>query len=72
MQSDRKEAITLRGGGGASTARKRVLAYLEWTSNAVRMLGNQVSNADLERLVLTKRYETREQPCCRRLRRESG
>jgi len=42
---------------GPQGAYKRLLAYLEWTSNAVRMLSNQVTSTDLERLVLTKRYE---------------
>ncbi len=50
------EAFNLRG-GGPQGAHKRLLAYLEWTSNALRMLGNQISSADLERLVLTRRYE---------------
>jgi rRNA-processing protein FCF1 len=49
------EVINVRGGGGPTTAHKRLLAYLEWTSNAVRMLGNQVSPADLDHLVLTER-----------------
>jgi rRNA-processing protein FCF1 len=51
------DAVNLRGGSGPSTAHKRLLAYLEWTSNTVRMLGNQVSSADLAHLVLTKRHE---------------
>jgi uncharacterized protein YPO0396 len=38
-------------------AHKRLLSYLEWTSNAVQMLSNQISAADLDRLVLTRRYE---------------
>jgi|ERR1700722_11484549 len=57
LQSVHTDAFNLREGGGAATAYKRLLAYLEWTSNAVRMLGNQISPADLTRLVLTKRYE---------------
>jgi len=56
LRSVHDEAFNLRG-GGPQGAHKRLLAYLEWTSNAVRMLGNQVSSADLERLVLTRRYE---------------
>jgi hypothetical protein len=44
-------------GGGASAARKRLPAYLEWTSNAVRMLGGQMSHTDLDRLVLNRRHE---------------
>lgn len=53
----RFNAYNLRGGGGtARNAYERLLAYVEWTSAAVRMLGKQVSNADLDRLVLTERY----------------
>lgn len=44
-------------GGGPQGAYKRLLSYLEWTSNAVRILSNQISSADLDRLVLTKGYE---------------
>jgi rRNA-processing protein FCF1 len=57
LQRVHNDVYNLRGGGGPSTAHKRLLSYLEWTSNTVRMLGNQVSNADLAYLVLTKRYE---------------
>jgi rRNA-processing protein FCF1 len=57
LQSVHGEAFNLRGGGGAANAHKRLLAYLEWTSSAVRMLGNQISDPDLRHLVLTKRYE---------------
>ncbi len=61
MKTDRIAVYTdvynLRGGGGAArNAYERLLAYVEWTSAAVRMLGNQVSNSDLDRLVLTERY----------------
>jgi rRNA-processing protein FCF1 len=51
------EVFNLRGGGGPATAHKRLLAYLEWTSNAVRMLGYLISPADLDGLVLTERYK---------------
>lgn len=44
-------------GGGVGTAYDRLLAYLDWTTEAVAALGNQVSNKDLTRLVLTSRYE---------------
>ncbi len=57
LQSVHNEVFNLRAGSGPSTAYKRLLAYLEWTSNAVRMLGNQISSADLDRLVLTRRHE---------------
>jgi rRNA-processing protein FCF1 len=57
LRTVQSNVATLRGAGGPSDAHKRLLAYLEWTSNAVRMLGNQISSSDLERLVLTRRYE---------------
>jgi rRNA-processing protein FCF1 len=57
LQRVHNDVYNLRGGGGPSTSHKRLLAYLEWTSNTVRMLGNQVSSADLAHLVLTKRHE---------------
>ena len=41
---------------GSPNAYERLLAYVEWTSAAVRMLGTQVSDGDLDRLVLTERY----------------
>ncbi len=57
LQSVYTDAYNLRGGGGAArNAHERLLAYVEWTSAAVRMLGSQVSNGDLDRLVLTERY----------------
>lgn len=57
LQSVYTDVYNLRGGGGAArNAYERLLAYVEWTSTAVRMLGNQVSSGDLDRLVLTERY----------------
>jgi hypothetical protein len=57
LQSVYTDAYNLRGGGGAArNTYERLLAYVEWTSAAVRMLGNQVSNSDLDSLVLTGRY----------------
>src|ERR1700685_4552828 len=57
LQSVYTDAYNLRGGGGpARNAYERLLAYVEWTNSAVRMLGNQVSTSDLDRLVLTERY----------------
>lgn len=47
----------LRGAGGPPDVHKRLLAYLGWTTFAVQMLANQVSDADLRALVLTRRYE---------------
>jgi hypothetical protein len=57
LQSVYADACNLRGGGGAvQNAYERLLAYVEWTSGAVRMLGNQIGNDDLDRLVLTEWY----------------
>jgi hypothetical protein len=50
------QVSNLRSSGGAN-AYECLLSYLEWTDAAVRMLSNQISSADLERLVLTKGYE---------------
>ena len=50
------DASNLRGGGPRGS-HNRLLAYLDWTSSAVRMLSSQISSADLDRLVLTRRYE---------------
>lgn len=52
------DVFNLRGGGGrARNAYERLLEYLNWASDAMSLLGNQISGADLERLVLTRRYE---------------
>jgi hypothetical protein len=57
LQSVYTDVYNLRGAGGAArNAYERLQAYVEWTSTAVRMLGKQVSNGDLDRLVLTERY----------------
>lgn len=42
---------------GTTSAPRRLLGYLDWTSRAVSLLGSQISSADLNHLVLTKRYE---------------
>jgi hypothetical protein len=47
----------LRGAGGPAEAHKRLLAYLDWANVAVQMLANQISDADLHILVLTKGHE---------------
>jgi hypothetical protein len=58
LRSMHSRVFNLRSGGPpGSTAYGWLLAYLDWTSEAVRMLGNQISPADLDRLVLTKSYE---------------
>jgi hypothetical protein len=56
LRNLRNRVVSLRGGGQAGNAYGRLLAYLEWTSEAVGMLGNQISSADLASLVLTSRY----------------
>jgi hypothetical protein len=56
MQQVHRDAVNLRSGSGPAN-HQRLLAYLAWTSNAVRMLNNQISNADLNGLVLTERYK---------------
>ena len=38
-------------------AQARFTAYLEWVSNAIRMLENRLSEADINRLILTAGYE---------------
>jgi len=57
LESAHTEAFNLRGGGGAQTAHKRLLAYLEWAGRAARMLRDRVSDKDLASLVSTRRYE---------------
>jgi hypothetical protein len=41
----------------AALAQAWVVAYLEWASNTARMLRFMISSGDIDRLVLTKRYE---------------
>ena len=57
LDSTRNEAFNLRGGGGPGPAYARLLSYLEWAGRAARMLGYQISQADLAALVLNRRYE---------------
>jgi rRNA-processing protein FCF1 len=38
-------------------AYSRLIGYLDWSSNAVRMLHSQISAADIDRLVLTRRHQ---------------
>ncbi|MDQ7809396.1 PIN domain-containing protein [Amycolatopsis sp. A133] len=57
LRSLRDQVANLEGGGVNGTGFDRLLAYLNWAANAAGALGNQVSEADLARLVLTKRYE---------------
>lgn len=57
LRSISSNVAMLRGAGGPADAHKRLLAYLEWTNFAVRMLASQVSDTDLRALVLTRRHE---------------
>src|SRR5260370_15340099 len=43
--------------GGPHGYYERLLSYLDWTSRDVERLGSLMSSDDLDRLVLTKRYE---------------
>ena len=56
LQRIHTDALNLRG-GGAQTAHKRLLAYLEWAGQSARMLQYLVSEADMAALVLNRRYE---------------
>jgi hypothetical protein len=57
LDSTRSAASNLWSGGGPGTAYGRLLSYLEWAGTAARMLGYQISEADLAALVLNRRYE---------------
>lgn len=52
-------ALNVNGGSGfhVSQAYNHLTSYLEWATNAVRMLEHRVSAADIDRLVLTPGYE---------------
>jgi hypothetical protein len=56
LRSLHTDVANLRG-GGPHGAYKRLLAYLEWASDAVRSLAGLISSDNLNELVLTKRYE---------------
>ncbi|MGI5484971.1 PIN domain-containing protein [Streptomyces lavendofoliae] len=56
LQSVHTMALNLRG-AGPQTAYSRLIGYLDWSSNAVRMLHSQISAADIDRLVLTRRHQ---------------
>jgi hypothetical protein len=49
------DASNLRG-VGPSTAYGRLLMYLEWVTDATRLLQDQVSGKDIDRLIQTRRY----------------
>ena len=58
LRSLHTEVVNLRGGGGPGQAQDRIGRYLEWAASAVRHLGNQVAAADIDRLVLTRGYDS--------------
>jgi hypothetical protein len=47
----------LRTGPDTGESNRWLVDYLDWVNEAARMLRSQVSASDIERLVLTKRYE---------------
>jgi rRNA-processing protein FCF1 len=49
--------LNIRGAGVGEYPFDRVVVYLNWVNDAVRMLRKQISSADIDRLVLTRRYE---------------
>lgn len=51
------EVFNLRGASGGRDAYEGLLAYLQWASKAAQVLGNQITTTDIDRLVLTRRYE---------------
>lgn len=56
LRNARQDASNLQGVGPKS-AHTRLLDYLDWVSDTARLLHGQVSDRDLERLILTRRYE---------------
>lgn len=54
LRSVHIEASNTRGKTGSAYA--RLLAYLDWSSNAVRMLRGQIRSADIDSLILTRRH----------------
>jgi len=53
----RYKVSNLRGGRAGRPTMDVLSAYLQWVNETARMLHNQVSASDIDRLVLTKRYE---------------
>jgi hypothetical protein len=47
----------LRGGAGPGPAQSRIASYLEWVTSAIQQLGNLISAADLDHLVVTRSYD---------------
>lgn len=48
---------TLHGGRAGHATMDVLSAYLQWVNEAARLLHNQVGASDIDRLVLTRRYE---------------
>jgi hypothetical protein len=55
LQQVQRDAFGLRGAGGAG-AWPRLLKYLEWATDAVGLLQDQISGKDIDRLIQTRRY----------------
>ncbi|MEU0390511.1 hypothetical protein [Streptomyces chartreusis] len=55
LRETRVQAENLRGPSGS--AFDSLLRYLEWATDAARMLRSQISDRDLNHLVLTRRYQ---------------
>ncbi|WP_328933245.1 MULTISPECIES: PIN domain-containing protein [unclassified Streptomyces] len=55
LRGEQTKVINLRGRHFGS-AYQALLAYLSWSSDAVRMLRGQIRAADIDRLVLTRRH----------------
>lgn len=45
-------------GAGPETAFSRLMRYLNWATDTARMLRHQISDADIDQLVLTRRYQS--------------
>jgi len=56
LRTAHTSAGNLRGGGGGS-AYDRLVRYLEWATETAGTLRHQISDADIDNLVLTRRYQ---------------
>ncbi len=56
LDTVRTDASNLRG-AHSGNAYDRLLKYLDWATGAVRSLSYQISDSDISRLILTRRYE---------------
>jgi hypothetical protein len=55
LQQAQRDASRLRG-AGPSSAWSRLLTYLEWVTDSVGLLQDQISGKDIDRLIQTRRY----------------